>query len=98
MAVALLYGGITTDSYGDAFAADPRIDALRARMIVKEDPAYTRGHHDSKIRSNANSQQIFFKDGSATRKIEVIYPIGDSHRRRADLPLLEQKFRDNLAV
>ena len=97
VAVALLYGGITTDSYGDAFAADPRIDALRARMIIREEPAYTNGHHDPEIRSNPNAQQIFFRDGSATRKVEVIYPIGDSHRRRADLPLLEQKFRDNLA-
>lgn len=97
VAVALLHGGITTDSYSDTFAADRRIDALRALMIVKEDPVYTRGHHDPKIRSNANAQQVFFKDGRVTRKIEVIYPIGDSHRRRADLPLLEQKFKANMA-
>lgn len=97
VAVALIYGGITTESYSDAFAADPRIDALRARMSVEENPEFTRGHHDAGKRSNANSMQVFFKDGTSTRKVTVEYPIGDSHWRKRDLPLLEAKFKANIA-
>ncbi len=97
VAVALIHGGITTTSYSDTFAADPRIDALRACMCVAENPAFTCGHHDAATRSNANAVQVFFRDGTATRKVTVEYPIGDYHWRKRDIPLLEQKFKTNVA-
>lgn len=97
VSVALIHGIVTAASYGDEFAADLRIDALRARMVVVEDERYTRGHHDPRTRSNANALQVFFKDGSSTRKVAVEYPVGDSHRRAEGLPRLEAKFKANLA-
>ena len=97
VAVALLDGNITPASYEDEHAADPRIDRLRSKMEVVEDGRYTRGYRDPKTRSNANSVQIFFRDGSSTEKVEVEYPIGDPSRRREGAPLLEKKFRGNLA-
>ena len=97
VAVGLIFGDITTASYEDAFAADPRIDRLRAKMTVKEDRSYTRDYHGAR-RANHNAVQIFFTDGSATPKVDVEFLIGDARRRAEGLPLLQRKFRSNLAT
>jgi 2-methylcitrate dehydratase len=97
VAVALLHGDITSQSYEDAFAADPRIDMLRSKIIVEEEPRYTREYSDAAKLSNANAVQVFFADGSSTPKIEIEYPVGDAKRRTEGLPLLENKFRSALA-
>ena len=95
VAVALIHGALTAASYEDEFAADPRIDALRSKIHVKEEPSYTRSYREEQ--SNANALQIFFRDGSSTDKVEVLYLIGDARRRIEGIPLLVTKFRDNLA-
>jgi 2-methylcitrate dehydratase len=95
VAVALLDGNITTESYEDAHAADPRIDALRRKMVVRENKRYTRDY-DSK-HGNANAIQIAFRGGEKTPRVEIEFPVGDPRRRREGIPLLEQKFRGNLA-
>src|SRR3990172_3193856 len=97
VAVGLLDGDIANESYEDAHAANPRIDALRSKMAVSEDKRYTRDYQSLVKRSNWNSVQIFFKDGSKTPRVEIEYPIGDPVRRKEGLPLLEKKFRNNLA-
>jgi 2-methylcitrate dehydratase len=97
VAVALLKGDLTADDYQDA-AADPRIDALRSHMIVTEDPAYSRDYLDSEKRSVANAVQVFFRDGTATERVAVEYPIGHRRRRAEALPLLEAKFAANAAT
>lgn len=98
VAVALIYGELTADHYEDAVAANPAIDALRDRMEAKEDPRYTRDYLDPDKRSIANAIQVFFKDGGATEKVEVEYPIGHRRRREEALPILERKFRENLGT
>ncbi|MEO6873478.1 MAG: bifunctional 2-methylcitrate dehydratase/aconitate hydratase [Opitutaceae bacterium] len=90
-AIGLIFGTLTADHYEERFAADPRIDALRARMTVTEDPAYSRDYLDADKRSIANAIQIFFKDGSQTTRIVVEYPIGHRRRRAEGIPLLQQK-------
>ena len=47
-------------------------------------------------RSIANAIQVFFKDGTATEKIEVEYPIGHRRRRKEGIPLLVEKFKNTL--
>ncbi|HEU0305861.1 MAG TPA: bifunctional 2-methylcitrate dehydratase/aconitate hydratase, partial [Lysobacter sp.] len=42
VAVPLIFGRLTADDYADAVAADPRIDALRDRMVVRECRRFTR--------------------------------------------------------
>src|SRR5262249_4468501 len=42
VAVPLIFGALTADDYEDRVARDPRIDALRGKMQVVEDPRYTR--------------------------------------------------------
>src|SRR5437667_2304789 len=90
-AIGLIFGALTADHYEDATAADPRIDALRAKMLVREDPRYTREYLEADKRAIANAVQIFFKDGSATENVEVEYPIGHRRRRAEGIPLLVKK-------
>ncbi|HEX7326093.1 MAG TPA: bifunctional 2-methylcitrate dehydratase/aconitate hydratase [Rhodanobacteraceae bacterium] len=94
VAVPLIFGRLVASDYGDAVAADPRIDALRARMTVRENPRFTRDYLDPDKRSIGNSVQVFFKDGTHTEKVTVDYPIGHRRRRAEGLPLLWKKFED----
>jgi len=96
-AVGLIFGGLTADHYEDAVAQDPRIDALREKMVCVEDPAYSRDYLDPQKRSIANAVQVFFKNGTSSEKIAVEYPIGHRRRRAEGTPLLVKKFAANLA-
>ena len=96
-AIGLMKGALTAADYEDDVATDPRIDALRARMECVEDTAWTRDYLDPEKRSIANAVQVFFKDGTSTSKVAVEYPIGHRRRRKDGIPLLEAKFRTNLA-
>jgi 2-methylcitrate dehydratase len=97
VAVGLIFGELTAASYEDNFAKDPRIDKLRAKMIVTEDPAFNRDYLDPEKRSIANAIQIYFNDGTHTKKIQVDYPIGHQCRRAEGLPLLLKKFEISFA-
>ncbi|MBM3359708.1 MAG: bifunctional 2-methylcitrate dehydratase/aconitate hydratase [Betaproteobacteria bacterium] len=97
MAVGMIYGTMTAEHYEDHIAADPRIDALRAKMRLSESARYEREYHDPAKRTNANSIQVFFKDGTKTPLSEVLYPLGHRRRRRAGVPALVKKFEVNVA-
>ena len=96
VAVPLLKGSLTADDYEDKVAANPRIDALRAKMEVKENTSFTRDYLDSQKRSIGNAIQIFFRDGSSTERVAVEYPVGHRRRRQEGIPLLVEKFEKNL--
>src|SRR5665213_3036205 len=91
VAVPLIFGRLTAEDYSDAVAADPRIDALRDKMTVVENPQFTKDYFDPDKRYIGNSVQVFFKDGSATDKISIDYPIGHRKRRAEGIPVLLQK-------
>ncbi|MDD5000034.1 MAG: bifunctional 2-methylcitrate dehydratase/aconitate hydratase, partial [Thiomonas arsenitoxydans] len=97
VAVPLLFGRLTAGDYEDTVAADPRIDALREKIVCVEDPQYTRDYHDPEKRSIANALTVTLKDGSVLPEVAVEYPIGHKRRRADGIPLLEAKFRTNLA-
>ncbi|NYT70245.1 bifunctional 2-methylcitrate dehydratase/aconitate hydratase [Pusillimonas noertemannii] len=97
VAVPILFGRLTAADYEDAIAADPRIDALRDKIVCVEDPAFTADYHDPDKRSIANALTVQFNDGSALDEIVCEYPIGHKRRRAEGIPLLEAKFRTNLA-
>jgi 2-methylcitrate dehydratase len=98
VAIGLLKGDLAAEDYEDSAAADPRIDALRERMVVTEDPDYSREYHAPDKRAIANAIQVFFNDGTRTEKVEVLYPIGHRRRRGEGIPVLHEKFRRNLAT
>jgi 2-methylcitrate dehydratase len=97
-AVPLIFGRLTSDDYYDAVAADPRIDALRARMEVVEEPRFTKDYLDPSKRSIGNAVQVFFNDGTSTERVEVEYPVGHRRRREEGVPLLRSKLHANLAT
>jgi 2-methylcitrate dehydratase len=91
VAVPLIFGRLTADDYNDDVAADPRIDALREKMAVSENPAFTKDYFDPDKRYIGNSVQVFFKDGSATEQVSIDYPIGHRKRRAEGIPVLLAK-------
>jgi len=98
VAVPLIKGSLSAEDYEDAVAADPRIDALRARMEVRENPRFSKEYLEPDKRAIGNSVQVFFKDGSATECVSVDYPIGHRRRRQEGIPLLVAKFERNIAT
>jgi 2-methylcitrate dehydratase len=95
IAIPLLFGRLTAADYEDDIAANPRIDALRAKINCVEEPAYTADYHDPEKRSIANSLRVELNDGSVLEET-VEYPIGHRRRREEGLPLLVAKFKTNL--
>ena len=97
VAVPLIFGRLTAADYEDAIAKDPRIDALREKIVCVEDPRFTKDYHDPDKRSIANALTLEFKDGKKLKEVVVEYPIGHKRRRKDGIPLLVDKFKVNLA-
>ena len=97
VAVMLLFGRLGAADYEDDVAADPRIDALREKIVCLEDPGFSQDYLDPEKRSIANALSVELNDGSHIDERLVEYPIGHRRRRSEGLPLLEAKFRRNLA-
>ncbi|MEZ0469529.1 bifunctional 2-methylcitrate dehydratase/aconitate hydratase [Luteimonas salinilitoris] len=91
VAVPLIFGRLAAADYSDDIAADPRIDALRDVMEVRENPRFTRDYFDPDRRYIGNSVQVFFKDGSSTDLVSIDYPIGHRKRRAEGIPVLMAK-------
>ena len=96
VAIPLIHGRLTARDYEDEAAADPRVDALREKMEVRENPRFTVDYFDPDKRAIANALQVFFRDGSSTPRVEVPYPVGHRRRRREGTPLLRDKFERHL--
>jgi 2-methylcitrate dehydratase len=92
VAVPLIFGRLSPSDYEDEVAADPRIDRLRALMQVRENPDFTRDYYDPERRFIGNAVQVFFKDGSATPRAQVDFPVGHRRRRAEGEPLMFAKF------
>jgi 2-methylcitrate dehydratase len=97
VAVPLIFGRLTAADYEDEVAADARVDALRALMQVRENPVFTQEYYAADKRYIGNALQIFFRDGSATPRIQVDVPIGHRKRRAEGRPLLIKKFEASVA-
>jgi len=97
VAIALIFGRLTAADYEDAIAADPRIDALRDKMMVRENPKFTTEYYAADKRYIGNAVQVFFEDGTATERVAVDYPVGHRKRRAEGIPLLKQKFESSVA-
>ncbi|MBD9664256.1 bifunctional 2-methylcitrate dehydratase/aconitate hydratase [Variovorax sp. VRV01] len=97
VAVPMIFGRLTAADYEDGVASDPRIDALRDKIVCVEDPRFTADYHDPEKRSIANALTVEFKDSTSFAEVAVEYPIGHKRRRAEGIPLLEAKFRTNLA-
>jgi 2-methylcitrate dehydratase len=97
VAVPMIFGRLTAADYEDDIATDPRIDALRDTMEVRENEQYTKDYFDPDKRYIGNALQVFFKDGTSTDRIGVDFPIGHRERRAEGIPVLKQKFVDSVS-
>ena len=66
VAVPLIHGRLTADDYEDDVAADPRIDALRAKMTCVEDTQFTQRLPRPRQALDRQRHQIDFTDGTRT--------------------------------
>lgn len=96
-AIGLIFGELQAKHYTDEFAQDPRIDALRQKMVVTENQSFTKDYYDLDKRAIGNSIRVCFRDGSSTDRIEVQYPIGHRNRRAEGIPRLLEKFDGSLS-
>ncbi len=94
VAIGLIHGTLSAEHYEEVSAADPRIDALRAKMQTIEDPQYSQDYLHPDKRSIANRIEITFTDGTKEAS-SIEYPIGHRRRRDEAIPLLYEKFRNN---
>ena len=62
VAIGLLKGDLIAEDYEDDVASDPRVDALREKMVISEDSRYSTEYHEADKRSIANKIQIHFKE------------------------------------
>src|SRR6185437_3403656 len=83
VAVPLIFGRLTAADYEDTVARDPRIDALRARMQVRENPTFTQEYYAPDKRYIGNAVQVFFA-------------IGHRRRRAEGMPVLVKKFESSV--
>ena len=98
VAVPLIFGRLTAADYEDDVAADPRIDALRAKMDVR------RGHavhpRTTSIPTSARSptrSRSSSTTAASSRKSSSNIRSAIARRRTEGIPLLVEKFRTNLA-
>ena len=97
VAVPFIFGRLTARDYEDEIAADPRIDALREKIVCVEDTGYSADYHDPEKRSIANAVTVEFNDGTVFDEVAVEYPVGHARRRVEGIPLLIEKYKINLA-
>ena len=97
VAIGLIFGDLHAGHYEDDVAADPRIDALREKMTVRENEDFTRDYFDADKRAIGNAIQVVFANGEKTERVEISYPIGHRRRRDEAVPLLLEKFHHALA-
>jgi 2-methylcitrate dehydratase len=97
VAYPLIFGELTSESYTDKAASDPRIDALRAKMHCVEDKRFSVNYHDPAKRSIGNALLIELNDGTKLDEVEVEYPVGHKRRRAEGTPLLINKFKRHIS-
>jgi 2-methylcitrate dehydratase len=97
VAIPLIHGRLTAEDYEDAVASDPRVDALRTKMEVRENPQFTQDYFDPEKRYIGNAVQVHFADGSSTERVAIDFPIGHRKRRAEGIPVLVRKFEAALA-
>ena len=96
VAIPLIFGRLTAADYEDDVAADPRVDQLRAKMQVRENPTFTTEYYAADKRYIGNAVQVFFRDGSASQRVQVDFPIGHRKRRAEGMPVLVRKFETSV--
>ncbi|KAI6157565.1 2-methylcitrate dehydratase [Pisolithus tinctorius] len=97
VAYPLIFGELTSNSYTDEAAADPRIDSLRAKIYCVENEVFSMDYHDPAKRSIGNALLVELSDGTVLDEVVVEYPVGHRTRREEGTPLLIEKFKRHVS-
>jgi 2-methylcitrate dehydratase len=97
VAIALIHGNLTAESYEEHVASDPRIDELRSKIVVVEEDRFSQDYIDDDKRSIANQVDVLLSDGTSLTEC-VEYPLGHRLRRQEGIPLLWEKFEKNMGT
>lgn len=98
VAFGLIHGTLTEKDFSDPAAQDCRIDELRNKMMVQEDPEFSKDFLNPEIRSCSNGVQVIFADGTATSRINIDQPVGHAGRINEAMRFLETKLIQNLSA
>ena len=100
LAVALLKGEVpAVEDYQDSspWAWSPVVEALRARIIVREDEQFTKDYVDPDKKSVSSGVSIHLADGKILDEVLVEYPVG--HKKHPQtLKRVGQKFNSIMAL
>lgn len=98
VAVGLLKGNLTEDDFSDMASCDEKLERLRRKIVVHEDPQFTASFLNPEERACPNGVRVKFADGSMTPRINMDQPLGHASRRSEGLPYLERKLLRNLTL
>ncbi|KAL8700118.1 MAG: hypothetical protein Q9201_005624 [Fulgogasparrea decipioides] len=98
IAVILLKGSmIESTDYQDTspWVTDRRVDELRKKIDLVEEPRFTADYHDKKKRSASSGLTVTLKDGTQLDEVLCEYPVG--HPWREDTTSsVQEKFKANV--
>ena len=97
VAAALLYGELKYEMYEENFKGFKKINDLRKKIFVSEEPQFTKDYYEFTKRHISNSIEIVYNDNSFSEKVTIENPIGHPSRRKEAVPLLKDKFLRNAA-
>ena len=95
VAAALLYGELKYEMYEENFKGFKKINDLRKKIFVSEEPQFTKDYYEFTKRHISNSIEIVYNDNSFSEKVTIENPIGHPSRRKEAVPLLKDKFLRN---
>jgi len=98
VAIGLIDGALSHHDYEDERAADPKIERLRSVTRIVEEPSFTAAYHDPAERAVPNAVSVRFRDGIATKRVEVRFPLGHPRRRAEASEAIAAKLAANLAA
>ena len=96
VAAALLHGDLKYEMYEESFEGFEQINNLRKRIVVTEEPQFTKDYYEFSKRHISNSIEIVYSDNSISEKVTIENPIGHPSRREEAVPLLKDKFLRNV--
>ncbi|MDA9607385.1 MmgE/PrpD family protein [Candidatus Actinomarina] len=96
VAAALLYGDLKYEMYEDNFSGLDEINELRKKIHVQEEPKFTQNYYEFSKRHISNSIEILYNDNTRSEQITIENPIGHPSRREEAVPLLKEKFIQNV--
>jgi len=94
--LGLVFGKVLYKYYENDTANSPQVRKLFDKFEVKIDDEYTKSWFDMKRCGVPNALQVFFKDGSKTKRIFIEYPVGHPKREKEGEKFFLQKLKSNL--